>query len=113
MMSQYLSSLRARYNKKPPTYSSRGKKNRKEMPALLDLDGNDGDSNLSDSGKVGGSNSRESYDFQDRKREHLEALEKEHICQRCGPNIACKIDKFGKHITLSIPQKSGWAAALV
>ncbi|KAF5323809.1 hypothetical protein D9619_012983 [Psilocybe cf. subviscida] len=107
----YLESLRARYNKKS-TSSAGARKGRKQKPVLLDLDGEDGDLDLSDSGKGGTSKSHDSYDFHDRRREQLEALERAHVCQICGPNVACMIDKFGSHISLSMPQKSGWASAL-
>jgi hypothetical protein len=34
-------------------------------------------------------------------------------CQKCGPDIWCKVNKHGAHIALNTLQLSGWATALV
>jgi len=34
------------------------------------------------------------------------------MCQWCGPNIYCKIDKAGTYVALTMPQRRAWANAL-
>jgi len=68
------------------------------VPALLDLDGDE-------YGLGEDSDDDPDNDLVSREIKQLAILD--HfllMCQRCGPNIYCKIDKAGTHIALTMPQ---------
>ncbi|KIJ10237.1 hypothetical protein PAXINDRAFT_157675 [Paxillus involutus ATCC 200175] len=91
----YMSSLRAKGKKKPT--NSKNKK-----ASLLDLDNDDND----DSGE-------EDEDAMEKKKKALHDLEKTLCaCQLCGPTKFCKVNRTGKHISLSFNQRRGWSVAL-
>jgi hypothetical protein len=93
-----MSSLRAKGKKKPTTNS----KNKKA--SLLDLDNDDDDDSAGD----------EDEDAIEKEKKALLNLEKTlRMCQLCGPTKFCKVNRTGKHVSLTFNQRRGWSVALV
>jgi len=76
------------------------------VPALLDLDGDE-------YGLGEDSDDDPDNDLISREIKQLAILDRSLLtCQRCGPNIYCKIDKAGTHVALTMPQRRAWANTL-
>ncbi|KAJ3928485.1 MAG: hypothetical protein NXY57DRAFT_1041592 [Lentinula lateritia] len=109
--SKYLLALNARQNPRKSASSGtagrtkgRGKKAQSPLP---NLDGSDGAYDVGDDEENG------DRLFTAKEKEYTEALMKTlKKCERCGPNIMCKVDIQGNHTKISYSMLRAWAISL-
>ncbi|KAJ3871274.1 hypothetical protein F5051DRAFT_288892, partial [Lentinula edodes] len=107
----YLLALNARQNPRKSASSGtadrtkgRGKKAQSPLP---NLDGSDGAYDVGDDEENG------DRLFTAKEKEYTEALMKTlKKCERCGPNIMCKVDIQGNHTKISYSMLRAWAISL-
>ncbi|KAJ7716066.1 hypothetical protein B0H16DRAFT_1801847 [Mycena metata] len=92
----YMFSIRAKNKKKPAATKSK----KKGPMTALDLDNDESEPDEEDDRGI-----------VDEERKAMADLDSEYRkCARCGPTLLCKVDRGGKHVHLTFPQRRAWAA---
>lgn len=102
-LEQYLASLRAKLKIKNVGPQVKGTRKTAKIP-ILDLE----------HAEPGDDDFDEGLGVMEKERKCLEQLQtKLSRCQRCGPDVACKIDLSGEHVKLNNNQLRAWANSMV
>lgn len=86
----------------------KGTKGKVTKQELINLDGSDNDADFD----IG--NDDEDREVSEQATKHFEALRKTlKSCQKCGPDVMCKINFHGNHVKVSFNLLRPWVKALV
>lgn len=88
----------------------KGTKGKGAKLELMNLDGSDNDANYD----IGNNDEDGEEPISEQAMKHMKALKNIlKSCQKCGPEVMCKIDIQGNHIKVSYNLLRSWVAALV